>query len=115
MPGIRCRRNIGLIVAIVGSLWPAYAQPGKDSAVTNAPELRDSVPQTISPEARAIYQKLLPLVAARRSQQKIPQTLADFDANYAEVLARAEAQTAPLLKMLGVTSTDMRLGDVGVL
>ncbi len=115
MSGFRFRRNISLMVVIAASLWPAYAQPGKDSATVNAPDLRDSIPQTISPEARAIFQKLLPVVAARRAQQKIPQTLADFDANYAEVQTRALAQTAPLLKMMGVTATDMQLGDVGVL
>ena len=70
---------------------------------------------TISPQAQAIYHKLLPLVEALRKGQKVPQTVADFDARYAQTLARAEASTEPALKALGVIDTYLHMGGVGVL
>jgi acetyl esterase/lipase len=91
----------------------ALAQ-AKPEEATSPQDLRDFIPQTISPEARALFEKLLPLVDARRKEYTIPKTLADFDANYAKILARAEANTAPLLKKLGVTNAELHMGGVGV-
>jgi acetyl esterase/lipase len=91
----------------------ALAQ-AKPEEATSPQDLRDFIPPTISPEARALFEKLLPLVDARRKEYTTPKTLADFDANYAKILARAEANTAPLLKKLGVTNAELHMGGVGV-
>jgi len=115
MEWIHWKRMGALIIVAAASVGQANAQSGTDTTTNTKQDLRDLIPQTISPEARAIYEKLLPLVIARRKQYTIPQTLADFDAHYAETLARAEATTGPLVKKLGVVNTDLRLGGVGVL
>ncbi|MGH8529935.1 MAG: alpha/beta hydrolase [Nevskiales bacterium] len=72
------------------------------------------IPQSISPQARAIYEKLIPLVVMRRAVQTTPRTLAEFDARRAEAIASAEPKNAALLKKLNVTSADMRLGGISV-
>lgn len=78
-------------------------------------DLRDVIPSAISPEAHAIFERLLPAARQRRLTQKYPTTPEEFDSNYAEVLARAEAQTKPLLEALGVATADLKMGGVGVL
>src|SRR5271155_1265168 len=90
-----------------GRLLAAFALvaiPAAAFAQTEAApqDLRDFVPQTISPQAHAIFEKLLPGVKAHRATRIIPQTPAEFDANYKDQLARAEAGVGPILKALGV-------------
>ena len=106
-------RWAGILAPVCASLFglPALA----DGAIQPQQDLRDVIPLAISPEAHAIFEKLLPLADQRRLTQKFPSTLAEFDANYAQVLERASAQTEPLLKALGVATTDLHLGGVGVL
>src|SRR5215469_12885809 len=89
---------------------------GQTATVAPEParDLRDSIPDTISPQAHAIFEKLLPGVKAHRATRKIPQTTADFDANYKEQLARAEAGAGPLIKALGATVLETKMGGVGV-
>jgi acetyl esterase/lipase len=93
----------------------ACAQAASGTAADAAPPLRDFVPQTISPQAQAIYHRLLPLVEAMRKGQRVPQTVAEFDARYTQTLVRAEASTGPVLKALNVTDTYLHMGGVGVL
>ncbi len=109
------KRYLAVAVAAVTIVWQAGAQAANGTAADASPALRDFVPLTISPQAQAIYHRLLPLVEALRKGQKVPQTVADFDARYTQTLARAEASTGPVLKALGVTDTYLHMGDVGVL
>jgi len=106
-------RKIALMMVALALPCLALAQ-AKPEEATSPQDLRDFIPPTISPEARALFEKLLPLVDARRKEYTTPKTLADFDANYAKILARAEANTAPLLKKLGVTNAELHMGGVGV-
>jgi acetyl esterase/lipase len=103
------------ILAVVSSFLVLGMPASADGESKPQQDLREVIPSAISPEAHAIFEKMLPFATRRRLTQKIPKTVADFDANYVEVLARAEAQTEPLLKALGVATADLHLGGVGVL
>jgi len=76
--------------------------------------LRSFIPVTISPEARAIYEKLLPVVAAHRAEAKIPHTLAEFDALHDGDIARTEAGVLAALKTLNIAVRETQLGGVNV-
>ena len=115
MQGIHWKRQLAVMIAAATLIGQASAQAVNGTVTDATPPLRDFVPVTISPQAQAIYHRLLPLVEALRKDQKVPQTVADFDARYTQTLARAEASTEPALKALGVTDTYLHMGDVGVL
>ena len=114
MLGADWTRKLAVVMVALASGCLAQSQP---SAPAPAPsqDLRDFVPATVSPEARAIFERLLPLVDAHRAEYTVPKTLADFDANYAKIIARAEANTAPLLKKLGVANAELNLVGLCVL
>src|SRR5258708_20617786 len=77
--------------------------------------LRSFIPTTISPQARAIYEKLLPIAAAHRAEAKIPHTLAEFDARHDSDIARTEAATLATLKSLNIAVRETQLGGVNVI
>src|ERR1700722_19448943 len=89
------RSRAAIVFALVAMPIGAFGQTASPDLQH---DLRDFIPETISPQAHAIFEKLLPGVKAHRATRKIPQTRADFDANYKEQLARAEAGVGPLLK-----------------
>ena len=102
------------LLAIFCSCLAGVPASGEDSVAPQS-DLREVIPSAISPEAHAIFERMLPIVAKQRLTQKIPKTLEEFDANYAEILARAQAQTEPFLKTTGVANSDLKMGGVGVL
>ena len=108
-------RSSAAVLAVLAANWlgPASAQTN-DVLLEPTPDTRYVVPDTISPQAHAIFGKLLPGVKAHRATRKIPETLADFDANYKEQLAHAETGAEPLIKALGVTLTEKTMNGVGV-
>jgi monoterpene epsilon-lactone hydrolase len=77
--------------------------------------LRSFVPPTVSPEARAIYDKLLPLAAAHRAEAKIPLTQADFDARHDADIARGEPAALAAAKAQNVTVREETLGGITVM
>ncbi len=87
---------------------------GQTDALQQA-DLRDYVPETISPQAHAIFEKLLPVVKAHRANRIVLKTEADFDANYKQMLARSEAGLPEMLKQMGVSPIAKKLAGVGVL
>ncbi|MEI9994316.1 MAG: alpha/beta hydrolase [Rhizomicrobium sp.] len=93
------------------TLWalPSAAEPATGGA------LREVIPSAISPQAHAIFEALLPGVAARRKLVKIPRTQAEFDARNAAIVAGPESQADALLKARGAAATTRHLGGVGVL
>lgn len=115
MVEIRWTRNIVLIILIATFVWQANAQAGTDTTVNAGHDLRYLIPQTVSPQARAVYERMSPPADVRLKVFKLPITLADFDALYAKSLTAGEVSSAPLVKALGVTNADMRLGGVSVL
>jgi acetyl esterase/lipase len=100
----------GMIALALVWASPALAQ----TASPPQGPLRDVIPSDISPEAHAIYEKLLPGVAARRPTLKIPHTLAEFDARNAVVVAGSLPGADAAIKALGVTAIERTLGGVGV-
>jgi epsilon-lactone hydrolase len=78
-------------------------------------DLRAFIPPTISPEARAIYEKLLPITAAHRAAAKIPHTLAQFDALHDADILRTESAALAALKAQGIAVRETQLGGVNVL
>jgi monoterpene epsilon-lactone hydrolase len=104
-----------LVLLAAGWVANAGAQPATAPAAGAPQPLRDFVPATISPQAQAIYRQLLPMVEAIRKTQKVPQTVAEFDARYAETIARAEPGAEAMVKAMGVTDTYTHMNGVGVL
>jgi epsilon-lactone hydrolase len=91
----------------------AAADASSTDEVANA-SLRSFIPPTVSPEARAIYEKLLPLTAAHRAEAKIPHTLAEFDARHDSDLARTEAAALTVSKSSHISIRETQLGGVNV-
>jgi acetyl esterase/lipase len=79
-----------------------------------AADVRSFIPTTISPAARAIYEKLLPIAAAHRAEAKIPHTLAEFDARHDSDIARTETNALATLKSLHIAVRETQLGGVNV-
>jgi epsilon-lactone hydrolase len=107
-------RRVAAVLIILSAALSASAACGQTPPAVSGPDLRYIVPDTISPQAHAIFEKLLPGVEAHRATRKIPETLADFDANYKEQLANAEAGVGPIVKALGVSLAEKTMNGVGV-
>lgn len=114
MKGMGRRSAVVFMILAAMSAGAAFGQAG---TVPPQPvqDLRDFIPDTVSPQAHAIFEKLLPGVKAHRATRIIPQTPAEFDANYKEQLARAEAGVGPILNALGVSPVEKKMDGVGVL
>ncbi len=84
------------------------------SAADTPQDLREYVPKTVSPEAQAVYQRMLPHVKGRWDKHNNPKTAADFqklhDADVAGSIAASEAN----LKAQNVAITETTLGGVGI-
>jgi len=96
----------------------ASADDAANSTCVDEPaptNLRSFIPATISPEARAIYERLLPIAAAHRAEAKIPHTLAEFDALHDSDIARTEAGALAALKSLNIAVRETQLGGVNVM
>jgi epsilon-lactone hydrolase len=104
-------KQISRVTAILTLLAAAGTSFADEPTSTN---LRSFVPGTISPEARAIYEKLLPLAAAHRAEAKIPGTPAEFAALHDADIARTEAGTLASLKARNIAVREMQLGGVNV-
>ncbi|HEY0105520.1 MAG TPA: alpha/beta hydrolase [Rhizomicrobium sp.] len=104
------------LFAVVSALLVARPAVAEDAVAPPPPQgpLRDVVPPDVSPEARAIYQKLLPGVAARRMNLRIPHTLAEFDARDAANVAGSTPGADATIKALGAATAEFKLGGVGV-
>jgi para-nitrobenzyl esterase len=100
-----------IVVAAALGLAGAVANAASPSAPPDR-SLLTFIPQTISPQARVIFEKLLPIALQRRAATRIPRTLAEFDARHDADVKSAEAGNAPLLQRLGVSTRDLTLGDV---
>src|ERR1700722_6839529 len=115
LPGTALWRKLNYrpsaILTTLMALTAANSSFADDPATTN---LRSFIPSTISPEARAIYEKLLPIVAAHRAAAKIPHTLAEFDARHDSDIARTEAGVLAALKSLNIAVRETQLGGVNV-
>jgi acetyl esterase/lipase len=117
MDRIRCTRAAAIFV-FIGCLVasPALTAPAAGTATLDPQhDLRDFVPDSISPQAHAIFEKMLPGVKARRATRKVMKTDADFEANYKMMEARSLAGTNAALKQLGITPVYETLGGVGAL
>lgn len=115
MEGLHRKRIVALTMVLVASLWPANAQTTADVANAGKQDLRTFIPDSISPQARAIFEKMLPPAIFIQDSFKKPETIADFDALYQSNVKGSVASAAALAKALGVTSADLNLGGVGVL
>jgi monoterpene epsilon-lactone hydrolase len=75
---------------------------------------RAYIPDTISPQAHAIFEKLLPGAIRAMAMMPVLKTDADFDAFRAKMLGPSEAQSDAAVKALGATAVSSRLGGVGI-
>jgi monoterpene epsilon-lactone hydrolase len=114
MTGLQTRLAVvpGFILAFTMGLANVYSQG--NSPASAPPDLRDSIPTSISPQARAIYEKTFPALDAQRKVMVIPDTQAGFDALNAQLTAIAQPATDSLIKKLGVVTAEYKLNGVGV-
>lgn len=69
---------------------------------------------SISPEARALLEKMLPVVLKAQTARPVAHSAADFQARRAELLAGVEAQNAAVVKQFGIGVAELRLNEVPV-
>lgn len=115
MPMTWTKRARTVLIAAALGWGPVFCASAGSGPAAAPANLRSYIPPTVSPEARAIFEKLLPIVEADHRNWKPPRTLADFDANYKKVLKRAQAGTDATLKRLGITPIYTHMNGVGVL
>jgi monoterpene epsilon-lactone hydrolase len=106
-----------LFVALVSLFCGAGDASPPDSPASAAPAAAQPyyIPASVSPQAAAIYNALIPVVMKRREGQKPPHTPEEFVARRSETLARAEPQAMAQAQKLGMAIAEQRLGDVPVI
>lgn len=87
------------------------AQGGTEKTVPTPP-VSQFIPPSISAEAQAVYKKILPLIAAGRSKNKPPHTVAEFDAQHGQFEARWAPLSKAELVRLKVSASDTQLGGI---
>ncbi len=107
------KRNTALITVITISIWQASAQTATTNL--NSQDLRGFVPDTISPQAHAIFDKMLPLAIAGKTHSRTLRHLQISMRSTKKMWRVASPRRRALAKALGVTNVDMKLGGVGVL
>jgi len=94
---------------------PAKTNEGAAAAPAAQPPAQTYyIAPSISPEARALLEKMLPMVIQAQAARPVARTAADFQARRAALLQGVEAQNAALVKQTGISYTDLRLGEVPV-
>jgi epsilon-lactone hydrolase len=110
LPPAQNRRQSVVLTTLL-ALTAMSTSVADDAPITN---LRFFIPATVSPEARVIYEKLLPVAAAHRAEAKIPRTQAEFDALHDKDIARTEAGALAALKSLNIAVRETQLGGITV-
>jgi acetyl esterase/lipase len=100
--------------AAIAAILAGALLNGASADEASGANLRSFVPPTVSPEARAIYAKLLPVAAAHRAEGTIPHTLEEFDARHDADIARAEPAALAAAKAQNVSVREAMLGGVPV-
>ena len=105
------RATLVVAIAALGGT-AAWADPQ-----STAPPVQDQpyyLPPSISPQARAFYDRMLPIVLKSQAARPVARTAADFEARQKQLTAAVEANYAAQLKQLNVCASDLRMGDVPV-
>ena len=112
----RIGRWLGLSLLVLVMLVAAAAAWWRTHDATGAGlGLRYAVPRSVSPEARDVFDKLLPLAALLGTFRKPPRTAAEFDAlNHGE-LREVEKKHDAALAEQGISEVELHLGGVKVL
>ncbi len=105
---------LGIVLAALGGAVAADTTKTSDSAAATSAAQSYYIAPSISPEARSLLEKMLPVVLKAQAARPVARSAADFQARRAALLAGVEAQNAAVLKQFDVTMTDLRLGDVPV-
>ena len=112
----RIWRRIGMVLGGVALVLLAALIWWKTQSSTGAGlGVRYSVPRSISPEARAILEKMMPAAALLQATVTMPRTAAELEKFNADGLADIDRKHAPLLAQLGISSVEMKLGGVPVI
>jgi len=104
----------GSSAALAALAWVSCFATQAAETTPPSSDLRAFIPQSVSPEARSIYQKLLPVVEPRWDQHHNPVTAADFQKLHDDAIARTMATQPAMLAALKVTVNEMQLDGVGV-
>ena len=124
------RRYAWIALAALGLAAAAAADPNGAAAPNTAtaasaatpaaapeqpPQQPYYLPPSISPQARAFYEKALPMVLKAQAARPVAHTAADFQARRAALLTGVDERNAAALKKFGGTATDLSIGGVPVL
>jgi epsilon-lactone hydrolase len=108
-------RLFGIVLpCLLGAAVLVAADPAS-SAPPPPTNLRLFIPDTVSPQAHALLEKLAPAAVHAMATMPALKRAADFEKLNAAALKPAEAREAALAKALGATSTYFKMGGVGVL
>jgi monoterpene epsilon-lactone hydrolase len=118
---MRPRRHLTALLLLVSALGAAAADPAPapgpapaEQPPNQPPNQPYYIPPSISPQARAFMEKMLPIVIKAQAARPEARTAADFEERRKQLLAGAEAGNAPVLKALGVSVADAQMAGVGV-
>lgn len=113
----RLRRAIGalLVIAATAAITAVLCVHFQLGAKSNELALRYAVPQAVSAEARAIYERLMPLAAAGSALRAPPQTAEEFAELQAQSAAGTEDKNQQLIAQIGASVAATELGGVPVL
>lgn len=108
------RTAAGALVALT-AVWSAGCAGVEPAAPAAPPDQPYYLPPSLSPEARAFLEKMLPVVLKAQAARPVARTAADFQARRQQLLQGVEERDAALLKQSGATATELRLAGVPVL
>lgn len=103
----------GFLIALAASGLSATASSAA-STPEKPPQQPYYMPPSISPEARAFYDRMLPIVLKEQAARPVAHTAADFEARRAALLVGVDARNAAALKQLNVLSQDLQMAGVDV-
>jgi epsilon-lactone hydrolase len=115
-----CATGCLIALAASGLSAVASADAGSSTAASpeqplgQAPQQLYYMPPSISPEARAFYDKMLPIVLKDQAARPVARTAADFEARHDALLVGIDARNAAMLKQLNMSAKDLEMAGVGV-
>jgi epsilon-lactone hydrolase len=117
-PKIQGRRRLGHAIAtavILSFAASVTARPAPLDTSSATGDLRAFIPLSVSPQAKAIYERLLPVVKAKKwDRHDNPHTIAEFDAVHDADLQATVSGSATLIKSLNLAVVDKTVNGVPV-
>jgi acetyl esterase/lipase len=108
---------LGFAAAASANADDATATPAGQppvQAAAPAPTQPYYLPPSISPQARAFYERMLPIIMKGQAARPVAHTAADFQARRKSLLVGVDERNAAVLKKFNAVATDLNIGGVPV-